>query len=149
MCTSLVHCADTVTVYVSLLQALPQRRCLVSRPNSPWGPNRNVVMQPVRYQEGDGEAAADSSENRVIVITSGKGGVGKTTTSANLGMSIARWDREPLVAEWKRYVHKCTVFEKENGTGNSLRESSKEQTYCLLAVCSKHCSVAIDPYQLI
>jgi septum site-determining protein MinD len=29
-------------------------------------------------------------EARVIVITSGKGGVGKTTTSANLGMSIAR-----------------------------------------------------------
>lgn len=30
------------------------------------------------------------TENRVIVVTSGKGGVGKTTTSANLGMSIAR-----------------------------------------------------------
>ena len=28
--------------------------------------------------------------DRVIVITSGKGGVGKTTTTANLGMSIAR-----------------------------------------------------------
>jgi len=27
---------------------------------------------------------------RVIVVTSGKGGVGKTTTTANLGMSIAR-----------------------------------------------------------
>jgi len=33
---------------------------------------------------------AESDETRVIVITSGKGGVGKTTTSANLGMSIAR-----------------------------------------------------------
>lgn len=47
-------------------------------------------MQPVRYQEGDADAAADTTENRVIVITSGKGGVGKTTASANLGMSIAR-----------------------------------------------------------
>ena len=27
----------------------------------------------------------------MIVVTSGKGGVGKTTTTANLGMSIARW----------------------------------------------------------
>jgi septum site-determining protein MinD len=30
------------------------------------------------------------AESRVVVITSGKGGVGKTTTTANLGMSIAR-----------------------------------------------------------
>jgi septum site-determining protein MinD len=27
---------------------------------------------------------------RVIVITSGKGGVGKTTTTANLGMALAQ-----------------------------------------------------------
>ena len=32
---------------------------------------------------GDGDA-------QVIVVTSGKGGVGKTTSSANLGMSMAR-----------------------------------------------------------
>nr|YP_009106868.1 septum site-determining protein [Marvania geminata]AIT95656.1 septum site-determining protein [Marvania geminata] len=30
------------------------------------------------------------TESRVVVVTSGKGGVGKTTTTANLGMSIAR-----------------------------------------------------------
>ena len=30
-----------------------------------------------------------SAEARTIVITSGKGGVGKTTATANLGMSIA------------------------------------------------------------
>lgn len=32
----------------------------------------------------------DDKTTRTIVITSGKGGVGKTTTTANLGMSIAR-----------------------------------------------------------
>lgn len=30
------------------------------------------------------------NSSRVVVVTSGKGGVGKTTTTANLGMSIAR-----------------------------------------------------------
>nr|NP_038435.1 septum-site determining protein [Mesostigma viride]Q9MUM5.1 RecName: Full=Putative septum site-determining protein MinD [Mesostigma viride]AAF43873.1 septum-site determining protein [Mesostigma viride]WKT08228.1 septum-site determining protein [Mesostigma viride]WKT08334.1 septum-site determining protein [Mesostigma viride] len=37
----------------------------------------------------DGEKK-NSTDTRTIVITSGKGGVGKTTTTANLGMSIAR-----------------------------------------------------------
>ena len=31
-----------------------------------------------------------SGETRTVVVTSGKGGVGKTTSSANLGMSMAR-----------------------------------------------------------
>jgi septum site-determining protein MinD len=34
--------------------------------------------------------AGDQITPRTIVITSGKGGVGKTTTAANIGMSIAR-----------------------------------------------------------
>lgn len=38
----------------------------------------------------EAEDAGEVTENRVIVVTSGKGGVGKTTASANLGMSIAR-----------------------------------------------------------
>ena len=29
------------------------------------------------------------STGRVIVVTSGKGGVGKTTTTANIGMALA------------------------------------------------------------
>jgi septum site-determining protein MinD len=38
----------------------------------------------------DSDISANSITSRVIVITSGKGGVGKTTATANLGMSIAR-----------------------------------------------------------
>ncbi|MEM0951144.1 MAG: septum site-determining protein MinD [Cyanobacteria bacterium P01_H01_bin.74] len=34
--------------------------------------------------------SAKSSEGRVIVVTSGKGGVGKTTTTANIGSGLAR-----------------------------------------------------------
>ncbi len=48
------------------------------------------VLQPVCFKEGENNG--EPPENRVIVVTSGKGGVGKTTATANLGMSIARWE---------------------------------------------------------
>ena len=38
----------------------------------------------------DSEDSSPHKTTRTIVVTSGKGGVGKTTTTANLGMSIAR-----------------------------------------------------------
>lgn len=41
-------------------------------------------------QSSKKENESGTSNCRVIVITSGKGGVGKTTATANLGMSIAR-----------------------------------------------------------
>lgn len=34
--------------------------------------------------------------SEVIVITSGKGGVGKTTTTANIGIGLANWERRCL-----------------------------------------------------
>jgi septum site-determining protein MinD len=37
--------------------------------------------------------------SRTIVITSGKGGVGKTTTSANLGMALAKLDRKVVLVD--------------------------------------------------
>jgi septum site-determining protein MinD len=37
--------------------------------------------------------------NRIIVVTSGKGGVGKTTTTANLGMALARRGRKVAVID--------------------------------------------------
>ncbi|MGZ3507700.1 MAG: septum site-determining protein MinD [Vulcanimicrobiaceae bacterium] len=40
--------------------------------------------------ELEAPAAAPAKEGRAIVITSGKGGVGKTTTTANLGTALAR-----------------------------------------------------------
>jgi Mrp family chromosome partitioning ATPase len=45
-------------------------------------------MKPVAFKEG--EDAGEPQESRVLVVTSGKGGVGKTTATANLGVSIAR-----------------------------------------------------------
>ena len=36
---------------------------------------------------------------RVIVITSGKGGVGKTTTTSNIGMALARLGKKVLLMD--------------------------------------------------
>jgi len=37
--------------------------------------------------------------NRIIVVTSGKGGVGKTTVSANLGMALAKIGRQVALVD--------------------------------------------------
>lgn len=37
--------------------------------------------------------------SRIIVVTSGKGGVGKTTCTANLGMALAKRDRQVVVID--------------------------------------------------
>jgi len=36
---------------------------------------------------------------RIIVITSGKGGVGKTTTTSNIGMALARLGYNTLLVD--------------------------------------------------
>ncbi len=35
----------------------------------------------------------------VIVITSGKGGVGKTTTTANIGAGLSKFDKKVVVID--------------------------------------------------
>jgi MinD superfamily P-loop ATPase len=40
-----------------------------------------------------------STSGKVIVITSGKGGVGKTTTSANLGMALASMGKKVVLVD--------------------------------------------------
>jgi septum site-determining protein MinD len=52
--------------------------------------SRKKVMSKISMGENQITNSTNSIDSRVIVITSGKGGVGKTTATANLGMSIAR-----------------------------------------------------------
>lgn len=47
--------------------------------------NENKILN-----EDNLQASSKATPARVIVVTSGKGGVGKTTATANIGMSIAR-----------------------------------------------------------
>ncbi|GFH14275.1 putative septum site-determining protein MinD [Haematococcus lacustris] len=63
------------------------RRCVRRTRRLSCLSRRNVSL---RAQDDDELPAADDGESRIIVVTSGKGGVGKTTSSANIGMSIAR-----------------------------------------------------------
>jgi septum site-determining protein MinD len=46
-------------------------------------------MHEVIQQEAPGASAVPRKRGRAIVITSGKGGVGKTTTTANMGAALA------------------------------------------------------------
>ncbi|MCU0498430.1 MAG: septum site-determining protein MinD [Anaerolineae bacterium] len=43
--------------------------------------------------------AANQMRGKVVTITSGKGGVGKTTTTANLGVALARLDQKVVVVD--------------------------------------------------
>lgn len=52
--------------------------------------NSNLFSNPENLETNLVPGEKNIGSERVIVITSGKGGVGKTTTTANLGMSIAR-----------------------------------------------------------
>ena len=41
-----------------------------------------------------------------IVITSGKGGVGKTTTTANIGTALAALGKKVVVSRWRYRIKK-------------------------------------------
>lgn len=64
-----------------------QRRCFNFRPNEPDVQTRRFSTDLLK---SDDSSIPLNQNARIIVVTSGKGGVGKTTATANLGMSIAR-----------------------------------------------------------
>ena len=63
-------------------------RVRVARRAAAPAPQRRAAVRAAAAAGDD--FAGEPAEARVIVVTSGKGGVGKTTSTANLGMSIAR-----------------------------------------------------------
>ncbi len=58
-----------------------------------------LAHEPASPSVGDGTAAPIKSLGRSIVITSGKGGVGKTTTTANLGTGLADAGKSVVVLD--------------------------------------------------
>jgi septum site-determining protein MinD len=57
--------------------------------------SRAVPAQPKAVQP----KAAPKGNGKVITVTSGKGGVGKTTTSANLGIALARLGKKVVMID--------------------------------------------------
>src|ERR1700688_155855 len=64
--------------------ASPRRVCS----NASWARQGSMVNNVIP-QETPASAPVPRKRGRAIVVTSGKGGVGKTTTTANLGLALA------------------------------------------------------------
>jgi len=64
-------------------------------------PSNNVIPMPRRGQPRHAEEPSRrrKSQARVIAITSGKGGVGKTNIVANLGFALSRLGKKVLILD--------------------------------------------------
>ncbi len=60
---------------------------------------KDAAVEHAGTANGNGVAALRPARKRVFVITSGKGGVGKTTATANLGVALALRDRKVVVID--------------------------------------------------
>ena len=143
----------------------------VNKYSSLWSPNgrRTAVFNKIEkvtqrgaplfaYQDqsshssgfGGSEMIGDKDPGcRTIVITSGKGGVGKTTTTANLGMSIARLgyrvalidadiglrNLDLLLGLENRVLYTAMdIFEGECRLDQALIRDKRLKNLCLLAI---------------
>ncbi len=100
---------------------------------------------------------------RVIVITSGKGGVGKTTTSANIGTALAKAGSSVVLIDTdiglrnldlllgleNRIVYTLVdVVEERCKLKQALVKDKKNPNLCLLAAAQTRDKSAVDPSQL-
>ncbi len=56
-------------------------------------------VEAEQHEAGNGHSAAAKALGRAIVITSGKGGVGKTTTTANVGWALAALGKDVVLVD--------------------------------------------------
>lgn len=101
--------------------------------------------------------------SEVIVITSGKGGVGKTTTTANLGVGLAMRGKKVALIDTdtglrnldlllgleRRIVYTLVdVVQKRVGYGKALVRHRKYDNLCLLPTSQVADKSAIEPEQM-
>src|SRR5579883_2441383 len=105
-------------------------------------------MQVLQTQDEQPLSGSSAALGRAIVITSGKGGVGKTTTTANLGTALAsRGSRVALVdadvglrnldivlgLESRVKYHVLDVLEEKTPLDEALVQDKRCETLSLLA----------------
>lgn len=111
MCATLIarHCAGEDTVapltgrllggVARLREASANLLSLGSRSVAPAGPAPDDEAPGARVKTVRRRARVAGRRARVVTVTSGKGGVGKTTLVANLGLELARLGRRVLLLD--------------------------------------------------
>lgn len=109
------------------------------------------------------EKLVDDGKGRVIVITSGKGGVGKTTTSANIGTALAKGGNKVVLIDTdiglrnldlllgleNRIVYTIVdVVEERCKLRQALVKEKKNPNLCLLAAAQTRDKSALSSEQL-
>lgn len=109
------------------------------------------------------EIKGDTMSGRVIVITSGKGGVGKTTTNANIGTALARTGKKVVMIDTdlglrnldlllgleNRIVYTIVdVVEERCKLKQALVKDKKNPNLCLLAAAQTRDKSAVSEEQL-
>ena len=111
----------------------------------------------------DKDKKGDIMSGRVIVITSGKGGVGKTTTNANIGTALARAGKKVVMIDTdlglrnldlllgleNRIVYTIVdVVEERCKLKQALVKDKKNPNLCLLAAAQTRDKTAVTEEQL-
>ena len=121
----------------------------------------NATVNPSVSDEKDKKG--ETMSGRVIVITSGKGGVGKTTTNANIGTALARAGKKVVMIDTdlglrnldlllgleNRIVYTIVdVVEERCKLKQALVKDKKNPNLCLLAAAQTRDKTAVTEEQL-
>lgn len=121
------------------------------------------MMNTCEKIENTENKKGDIMTGRVIVITSGKGGVGKTTTNANIGTALAKAGKKVVMIDTdlglrnldlllgleNRIVYTIVdVVEKRCKLKQALVKDKKNPNLCLLAAAQTRDKTAVTEEQL-
>lgn len=122
-----------------------------------------ALIEEEKQEKMEAVKEGDIMSGRVIVITSGKGGVGKTTTNANIGTALARAGKKVVMIDTdlglrnldlllgleNRIVYTIVdVVEERCKLKQALVKDKKNPNLCLLAAAQTRDKTAVTEEQL-